>query len=133
MTNDPTSEHGTCATCNQSIRLLRDGTLRQHPGRTEFDLATDGICSGSYSLPESQNTVRYSFTLSGSSPHAPGRSTQGTRQTEAPVDSEDHWFLNTLRISQLTPAFPVGTKLVLTVPNPDRSEDDYVRTWEIVS
>lgn len=51
------SDTGKCLTCGATVSLLRDGTLRRHPGATEFDLATDGICSGSYSLPDDGQTV----------------------------------------------------------------------------
>lgn len=40
-------DRGTCPTCGASVLVTRGG-LRRHRGVTEFDLATDGICSGSH-------------------------------------------------------------------------------------
>lgn len=45
-------ETSTCPTCHEDVSLLRDGTLRRHKAKEKFDRETDGICSGSYSLPE---------------------------------------------------------------------------------
>lgn len=39
-----------CPTCKELVEINGDETLRRHKGKTEFDLATDGICSGSNCL-----------------------------------------------------------------------------------
>jgi len=37
----------TCPVCEEQVTVNDHMTLRRHKGKTEFDLATDGICSGS--------------------------------------------------------------------------------------
>lgn len=39
-----------CPTCKELVEINRDETLRRHKGKTAFDVATDGICSGSNCL-----------------------------------------------------------------------------------
>lgn len=39
-----------CPTCKELVEINRDETLRRHKGKTPFDVATDGICSGSNCL-----------------------------------------------------------------------------------
>lgn len=48
-------DKGKCPVCNQTIGLLRDGTLRRHRGATKVDVETDGMCSGQYSLPSASS------------------------------------------------------------------------------
>lgn len=43
----PPGARGTCPVCLRTDVLVTRGGLRRHAGSTEFDLATDGICSGS--------------------------------------------------------------------------------------
>lgn len=42
----------TCPVCFETVTMTRSG-LRRHKGKTQFDLETDGICSGSHG-PELQ-------------------------------------------------------------------------------
>jgi hypothetical protein len=45
-------DKGTCPVCGrQDVSLTYRGALRSHKGTTEFDLATDGVCSGSHGAP----------------------------------------------------------------------------------
>lgn len=46
----PPGSVGTCPVCDRKITNTRGG-LRRHKGVTDFDLATDGVCSGSHGSP----------------------------------------------------------------------------------
>jgi hypothetical protein len=46
-----TTDRGTCPECARSIALTTRGVLHRHGALTEFDRATDNVCSGSGQLP----------------------------------------------------------------------------------
>ena len=99
------------------------------PRRVEVALDTEREIRYNVLMTTTPDTVRYRFQVDNSpianDPHY-------VRVTgPIPVDDTNHWFLDMLRISRLTPTFPVGAELVLTIPAAD-GEPPYVRTWTIL-
>lgn len=51
-------DKGTCPVCKEQITVTRYSGLRRHNGVDEFDLETDGICSGSNGVPLEESSSK---------------------------------------------------------------------------